>query len=223
MKPRIHSPRFRWRKYRALALTVLLSLGAGAAAIYLGVSDSDAQTAPAKPAAKPAAPATAQAPARPAAKPADPAGKPEIVESQPVAHARSAAISTCLPAISELSRMTLDAPHMALSTWNKTDANDRAFSSIIGLKYENTIAPRALAIMSVSPNAKQSCDGEAIQIQPSTLSCDAIQKNFANPALKAQDLNGVTLIQGDGPLRFALLPTSGNGCTVVAIGTYFAK
>ncbi len=204
-------------RHNRTALLGLTGAGFVALAVAFGASQPQAQTAPPKVAVKPAA--------KPAAAPkAEPtAAAPEIVNSQPVTHARSAAITACLPAISELSRLTLDAPHMALSTWNKTDANERLFSSIIGLKYENTIAPRAITIMTAAPNLHHACDGESVQIQPSSLSCEAIQKNFTTPTLKAQDLNGVTIIQGDGPLRFALLPTSGNGCTVVAVGTYFAK
>lgn len=179
-----------------------------------------AQTTPPKPAPKVSAP-------KPAPKPAEPvvanAGQVAIAEAQPVSHARSAAISACLPAISELSRLTLDGPHSAISTWNKVDANDHMFSSIVGLKYENTIAPRAIAVLAATPNSKKACDGGAIQIQPSSLSCEAIQNNIKGANLKAHDLNGVTLLQGEGPLRFALLPTSGNGCTVVSVGAYFAK
>jgi hypothetical protein len=184
--------------------------------VLLNTDISDAQSAPVKTAPK----ATVQTPV---AKAADAKTQVAIVESQPVIHARSAAISSCLPAISELSRMTLDAPHIAMSVWNKTNANEHMFSSVSGLKYENSIAPRALSIITAAPNSKKTCDGESVQIQPSSLSCDAIQKNLIGANMKAQDLNGINIIQGDNPLRFALLPTSGNGCTVVSIGSYFAK
>jgi hypothetical protein len=201
----------------AIALGALLTALAGS--IFIA-TDGDAQTTAPKPVAK--HPAATKPAAKAGEKVAD-AGQPVAGDAQPVAHARSAAISACLPAITELSRLTLDAPHMAISTWNKVDANDHMFSSIVGLKYENTIAPKAVAILAVAPNPKHACDGEAIQIQPSALACDAIQKNITGAALKTQDLNGVTLIQGEGPLRFVLMPTSGNGCTVVSIGSYFAK
>jgi hypothetical protein len=189
--------------------------------ILLNTNASDAQTAPIKAAPKPVAQSpTAQTPTT---KAPDSKAQVAIVESQPVIHARSAAISSCLPAISELSRMTLDAPHIAMSVWNKTNANEHMFSSISGLKYDNTIAPRAVSIIAAAPNSKKTCDGESVQIQPSSLSCDAIQKNLTGANMKVQDLNGISVVQGDNPLRFALLPTSGNGCTVVSIGSYFAK
>ncbi len=206
-----------------LTATLLLS-GLAGSLMILVPSESDAQTAPAKAAPKPALAAPKPAP-KPAEKTAEveTTAKVALVESQPVIHARSAAITACLPAISELSRLTLDAPHIAISTWNKVEANDHMFSSIAGLKYDNAIAPRALAVIAAAPNPKRACDGEAIQIQPSSLSCEAIQKNLTGPNLKTQDLNGITMILSEGPLRFALLPTSGNGCTVVSIGAYFAK
>ncbi len=40
-------------------------------------------------------------------------------DSRPVTRAKSASISTCVPAISQLSRLTLDAPYTAMSTWNR--------------------------------------------------------------------------------------------------------
>ena len=180
------------------------------AAVFLSSSVSDAQNAP-------------KALAKPAPKPVESATKVAIIESQPVVHARSAAISSCLPAISELSRLTLDAPHTSLSLWDKTDANEHMFSSIAGLKYDTNIAPRAISIIAAAPTAKHSCDGASVQIQPSSLACDVIQKNLAGAALQPQDLNGTMVLQGESNMRFALLPTAGNGCTVVSIGSYYAK
>ncbi len=205
----------------ARILTGILVVSITAGTILLDVATSDAQTSPVKTAPKP----LTQAPTAKASdtKSQDAKAQVAIIESQPVIHARSAAISSCLPAISELSRMTLDAPHIAMSVWNKTNANEHMFSSISSLKYDNTIAPRALSIITAAPNSKKTCDGESVQIQPSSLSCDAIQKNLTGANMKAQDLNGINVMQSDSPLRFALLPTSGNGCTVVSIGSYFSK
>ncbi len=190
-------------------------VSAASASIFMNATTGDAQTAQPKPAPKTATPA----------KPVktDGASQVALVESQPVVHARSAAISSCLPAISELSRMTLDAPHTVMSTWNKTDANDHMFSSIAGMKYDNAVAPRAISIIAAAPNAKKTCDGESVQVQPSALSCETIQKNLVSQNGKVQDLGGISLISNEQPMRFALLPTSGNGCTVVSIGSYFAK
>ncbi len=219
MTVRIRSKRaLSWPSQRSLLLASVLLSSMAASLTIITMSQGDADTL-VKPAPKPAP----KSPAAPKIADKVAADAVALVESQPVIHARSASVTACLPAISELSRLTLDAPHMAMSTWDKSDANDHMFSSIAGLKYDNQIAPRAIAVIAASPNPTHACDGEAIQIQPSSLSCDAIQKNISNATLKAQDLNGVTLIQGAGPLRFALLPTSGNGCTVVAIGAYFAK
>ncbi len=122
-----------------------------------------------------------------------------------------------------LSRLTLNAPHTSLSLWDKTDANEYMFSSIAGLKYDNNIARRAISIIAAAPTVKHSCDGASVQIQPSSLACYVIQKNLTCAALKPQDLNGTMVLQGDSNMRFALLPTAGNGCTFVSIGSYYAK
>ena len=194
---------------------IVAGIGAAIFASLANLAGATAQTAPTKPVVKP----VAAAPKAVAAADAQVA----IVESQPVIHAKSAAVTTCLTAVSELARMNLDAPYVALSTWNKTAANDHLFESIAGLKYDNQVAPRAVSVLTASPTPAKNCDGGSVQVQPSNLSCDAISKNLINANMKSQDLNGVTLIAGDGPMRYALLPTAGNGCAVVGIGTYFAK
>ncbi len=195
--------------------TLVAGLGAVMVTVLPNFAGATAQTAPTKPVPKPAstAPKTVAA--------AEP--QVAIVESQPVIHAKSAAVTTCLTAVSELARMNLDAPYVALSTWNKSAANDHLFESIVGLKYDNQVAPRAISVLTASPTPAKNCDGGSVQVQPSNLSCEAIAKNLTNASMKTTDLNGVTMIAGEGPMRYALLPTAGNGCAVVGIGTYFAK
>jgi hypothetical protein len=142
---------------------------------------------------------------------------------QPVDHAKAALAEACLPEVAELSRLTVDAPHSAISTWDKSDANDRMFESVVGMKYDNAVAPRGVAIIMASPNPVHKCDGSTVQVQPSSLSCAVIQKNLAEGGADyaATDLNGMAMIQSNSSLRILLLPTVDNGCTIVGVGVYF--
>ena len=143
--------------------------------------------------------------------------------AQPVAHARNAAVRSCLPALQELSQMVVDGQHVAYSTWNTGAANDRLFQSIVGLKYENTTAPYGVSILVAAPMQAEKCDGATVQIQPSALACDKIARTLAGAQLPSADLNGIRLIQATNSTRVVLLPTRGNGCAVVGIGVHYAK
>ena len=217
-----------WRRRRIAALLCLagLALAAAAAAVYQPHS-AVAQNVAQPPA--PASPAQAQVPAQaPNAAPAGEVKPAQAAEpgadAQPVTHAKGAAISTCIPALSELSRIALDAPHAALSVWNREAPNDHMFSSIVGLRYESPQAPQAVSVLTVAPKKDGKCDGASVQVQPSVLPCQTIAGNLLKqPKAIAQDLNGVTIVQSEGSIRFALLPTAGGGCAVVGVGSYFAK
>lgn len=149
--------------------------------------------------------------------------------AQPVQHARNAAVSSCLPALRDLSRIAVDAPHVAFSTWNNQSANDRLFQSIVSLKYSNKIAPRGISVLVAAPNSQSKCDGATVQIQPSALSCEKIARNITGrniagkTRLVTRDLAGITLIQTSNSMRLMLMPTRGRGCAVVGVGVFYAK
>ena len=140
---------------------------------------------------------------------------------QPLDHARAATLRSCLPAIAETSRLTLDAPHVALSTWSRTDPDQRLFNSVAGLRYDNAAAPRGVSVVTASPNPAHTCDATTVQVQPSALSCAAIRQNLG--PLEAADLSGIAALTTAAGLRLLLLPTAANGCTVVGVGVYFGK
>lgn len=144
--------------------------------------------------------------------------------AQPVQHARNAAVSACLPALQDLSRRAVDAPHVAFSTWNSKAANERLFQSIVSLKYRNKVAPHGISVLVAAPNPQSKCDGATVQVQPSALSCDRIVKNLTRKTkLAVRDLAGIKLIQTSNSMRLMLLPTRGRGCAVVGVGVFYAK
>lgn len=147
----------------------------------------------------------------------------ETPATQPVAHARNAAVRTCLPALQELSLMVIDGGHVAFSTWNNAAANDRLFQSVAGLKYDNKNAPVGLSILLAAPVRGEKCDGATVQIQPSALPCDRIAKNLTDAQLAATDLNGIRMVEATKSTRVVLLPTRGNGCAVVGVGVHYAR
>ena len=143
---------------------------------------------------------------------------------QPVIHAKEAGLSACLNGINTISRMTVDSTHAAVSTWNKDDPNDRMFNSVVGLTYKSQVAPKAVSVLVTAPTIAKKCDGTTVQVQPSSLTCDAIEKNLsAGSKEKFNDMNSIPMIQTSQMQRFLLMPTQDSGCVVVAVNTYFAQ
>ena len=169
----------------------------------------------------------AQAPTQQAqAQAVQPQGTPanDDANFQPIIQAKSAGLSACLGGINAISHMTIDSTHTAVSTWNKDTPNDRMFNSVVGLTYKNQIAPKAISVLVTAPTAAKKCDGTTVQVQPSSLACDVIEKNLsAGSKEKFNEMNSIPMIQVSQEQRYLLMPTQGNGCVVVAVNTYFAQ
>src|SRR5262249_46371271 len=60
-----------------------------------------------------------------------------VGEFQPVLHAQSAKITTCMDTIIGESASVIDSAHTAISSWSTTSPDENGFVSIIGLNYEN--------------------------------------------------------------------------------------
>lgn len=165
---------------------------------------------------KPAAPTPAAAPAAAA----DPkAQSPFVVVEQ-----AKAVGAACLPALNDLAKITLDTTQTSMATWNKAAPGQRSFSALNFLEYQNQPnAPRAVALMNVSPTKDDHCDATNIRVQPSKLSCDEISANLMKQGSPAPEKYGDTKLFA--PLavgqRIALLPAATTGCVVISTGVYY--
>lgn len=143
---------------------------------------------------------------------------------QPVIHARTAGVNTCLGTIAAASKLTIDSNYTALSTWNKAMPDGHMFQSVVGLNYTNTVAPKAVAVLVASPSAVHMCDATTIQVQPSALPCAALQGNLMKEKNnRLVQLANMALVDSDTTRRYVLMPTNTNGCVIVVVGNYIAK
>ena len=175
--------------------------------------------------AAPPAPPTPQAPASPQApvvsQPAAPQSTSEpIGEFEPVIHARNAKITTCMDKIVGLSARVIDRPHSSVSTYVAAAPNDHVFQSIIGMNYPNKVAPNGAAVIIAAPIDGSRCEGETVQIYPTTNSCTAVQAALINNGRTLTTLRSLPLLQTKDGNRELLMPTAGGGCVVVSIGLH---
>jgi hypothetical protein len=170
---------------------------------------------PAAPKPEPAAPAKPAAPVKPAPAP-QPTG-PATGEFQPVIHARNAKITTCMDNIVAQSGSSIDSAHTAISTWSQTAPNDNVFQSIVGLSYGNRSAPNALAVLFAAPLGPTRCQGQTVQIYPTSQNCGAVQAVLIKEGRTVGSLQALPLIEVKGGSRDVLIPSAGGGCVIVAI------
>jgi hypothetical protein len=132
--------------------------------------------------------------------------------------------AACLPALGEISRLSVDAAHTTVSLWNKEAPAQRTFTALNFLVYENQkVAPRALSFVAVTPTPGNHCDSSNLRVQPSSLSCAEISANLAkqnNPA--PTPMGDILLYQPNAAgQRVILLPAATTGCIVISTGNYY--
>ena len=174
--------------------------------------------AKAEKAASPAAAESAPVPSLPAGFQNEAVG-----EMQPLSQARSAGIALCLDTLTRETSLAIDGVHDAFSTWSATKPDEHTFSSIVSLRYNNQTVPRAVAILIAAPRPDHGCDGITVQIVPTARSCGAIQTALLNDGKVIANLTGLPLIENKGGMRHILLPTAGNGCTIVVVSALAAN
>ncbi len=141
---------------------------------------------------------------------------------QPILHARAAGVKDCLAAVGAMAHVSLAGATTAVSTWNKQAPNDRLFNSIVGQSNENKRSPQAISVLVASPTAQHACDSTAVEIHPSSLSCQEIERPLAEDKRETKMvLSTVAMIQTDPSLRLMLMPAPNNGCVVVSIRTLY--
>jgi len=196
-------------RYAGSTALLIWSVLAGVAAAQtapLTVAQRDAERA--KPAAKGNA---AEAP--------EPQAAPGAVgEFEPVLHAEAAKITTCMDMIVAESAAVIDSAHTAISSWNTAVPNDNAFVSIVGLSYANKAAPNAAAVISAAPGGAGKCHGTTVQVYPVARSCSAIQAELIKEGHTIAILRALPVVETKAGSRDVLIPTSGGGCAVVAVG-----
>jgi len=197
--------------HRSVARRPTLSAAAATGLFLAALGFASVATAQDQPAKKPAAPAAAK-----------PAAQAQATPFAAVEQAKKAGAG-CLPALTDISRITLDSGHTAVSTWNKDAPSQRSFSALNFLKYENQpVSPRSLALVTVSPTPANHCDAASMRIQPSKLSCQEISAGLAKqngPAPQAID-DVLMYPPTQAGQRLILMPAAA-GCVVVSTGSYY--
>lgn len=136
---------------------------------------------------------------------------------QPQVHASNGGITTCFDALARASSQAIDGEHQAFSFWDRQRPNESTFRSIVSLRYPQPTAPRGAAIIINSPVAGSACDATTLQIVPTLRPCSAIQGDLIKNGRAIANLAGLALIQAPQDLSYLLLPTAGDGCTIVAV------
>jgi hypothetical protein len=136
---------------------------------------------------------------------------------QPQVHASNGGITTCFDSLARASSQAIDGEHQAFSFWDRQRPNESTFRSIVSLRYPQPTAPRGAAIIINSPVAGSACDATTLQIVPTLRPCSAIQGDLIKNGKAIANLAGLALIQAPQDLSYLLLPTAGDGCTIVAV------
>jgi len=136
---------------------------------------------------------------------------------QPQVHASNAGITTCFDSLARASSHVIDGPHRAFSFWDPRKANTGTFRSVVSLSYGGNVSPRGAALIINSPLKDESCDATTVQVVPTSRPCSAIQASLIEKGKAAANLAGLALIQTPAGINYLLLPTAGDGCTIVSM------
>jgi hypothetical protein len=189
-----------------------------------------AQPAAAQPSsAQPAAASPPQIPAQPAA--------PETSSAQPAAaggvstfqvdeQLQAAGVKTCLPSADGIARFEMAGvtEYAAASTWNKIAPDQRLVSAVIGQRFGQSVAaPVGVSGVVSAPNGNGKCDSVAIQVIPTANACASVQTEVLAKGELLGTLAGVPMFRDKQNMHVMLLPTSGNGCVIVALNNFYAQ
>ena len=160
----------------------------------------------------------APAPSAPAApQPSAPTSPEPIGELQPVLHARQAKVTTCLDNVIRQSGQVIDRPHTAISTWSKNAPNENAFQSVVGLSYPTPAAPNGLALIFAAPINGSKCEGESVQIYPTSQSCTKVHADLLSFGQTLGTVGNLPIVETKDGGRDILIPSAGGGCVIVSV------
>ena len=156
------------------------------------------------------------------AQPAE-AEKPQFA---PVVEAQKNDVKTCLPMLTELSRVSITGPHTSVNSWNRESPNERMFTALSVASQPNAGGGgNFLSVISATPTPKGRCDGSNVRIEASKQSCDEIARDLQKQnAPKPETMNGTLLYPANAAgQRLVLMPGAGAGCVVVSTGGYYGR
>jgi len=146
-----------------------------------------------------------------------------VGEFQPVLHARTAKLTTCMDQVVSQSNSVIDSPHTAISSWSKSQPNENFFRSVIGLSYKNKSMPNGAAVLIAAPLPGGRCGGTTVQIYATAKSCTLLQAllvqqkksgRIGRTAAMLRDLPVVVTADGASNI---LMPTAGSGCAMIVV------
>jgi hypothetical protein len=140
-----------------------------------------------------------------------------VGELQPVLHARQAKLTTCMDNVIRQSGQVIDRAHSAISTWSKNAPNENAFQSIIGLTYANSAAPNGLALIFAAPIGVGKCEGESVQIYPTSQSCTKVHADLLGFGQTIGAVGNLPIVETKDGGRDILIPSAGSGCVIVSV------
>jgi len=114
--------------------------------------------------------------------------------------------------------------YAAASTWNKIAPDQRLVSAVIGQRFGQSVAaPVGVSGVVSAPNANGKCDSVAIQVIPTANACASVQTEVLAKGELLGTLAGVPMFRDKQNMHVMLLPTSGNGCVIVALNNFYAE
>jgi len=178
-----------------------------------------------QPAAAPP-PQVAAQPASPQNSSAQPAAAPNGSTFQVDQQLQAAGVKTCLPSADGIARFEMAGvtEYAAASTWNKIAPDQRLVSAVIGQRFGQSVAaPVGVSGVVSAPNANGKCDSVAIQVIPTANACASVQTEVLAKGELLGTLAGVPMFRDKQNMHVMLLPTSGNGCVIVALNNFYAE
>jgi hypothetical protein len=140
----------------------------------------------------------------------------------PVAHAVSAGLGRCAPALGDMSHDTLYTAYDAQSGWDLKAPNSHIFQSVVGLRYPKNKPQNALVALIAAPIGAGGCDGVAVEVYPVATTCAATAAFAQKGGKQLADLVGVKVVLDAKSSRLFLLPGDGSTCIVVSVKSYYA-
>ncbi len=102
--------------------------------------------------------------------------------------------------------------HGALATWNKNNADNRLFNSLVAIKYKDGYSA---AVIDVANTKANKCDGSYTTVFYSDQSCSAARETSFKEWKYSTEMAGLVILENkDGSLSKLLLP-AGTGCVTV--------
>lgn len=168
--------------------------------------------------------AWAEPPAGPAATPPPAAAAPTLPDPPiPTQHAIQAGMGRCTSAVDQLSRMALNMPYNAQSTWNQTAPADHVFQSVAGVMNAHNNPPGGLVAIVAAPVPGETCDAVAMEVYPLAGSCDDMQRLLTRSGTVETALEGIKVLADAQKRRVFLMPGASNTCVAVSVKSFYGN